>query len=217
MVHKKVLLVDDNEDYTRLLTKNLIHDGFETRVAHSGLDALDMISSNNYTPDLLLVDLMMPNMDGLELLEKIKKKKLSSRSKICILSAKNNMGEIAKAFDLGAHEYFLKSDNLVVMLEKLYELMEIERRPRPDKKGDFISVLEVTNVIHDFKIIDFDENTVTFESAEELPLNSTVQIKNEKLKKFKNSKHPISCQVQECRIEDDQIIVSCNYLYDMAG
>jgi DNA-binding response OmpR family regulator len=212
MLHKKILLVDDNDDYSKLLTRNLNNDGFETRVATNGKEALELVSNSDYSPDLFLIDLMMPQMDGIELLHNLKTKKLSKDSKICVLTAKNDISEIGKAFDLGAHEYFLKSDNLLVMLEKLYELMEIDKRPIPDKRTDFVSVLEVTNVIHDFKIVDFNENTVKFISAEEVPLNATIQIKNEKLKSFKNTSHPISCQVQECRLIEDEIIITCNFL-----
>ena len=212
MLNKKILLVDDNDDYSKLLTRNLDNDGFETKVATNGKEALELLQNSSYSPDLLLIDLMMPEMNGMELLKKLKKKNLLNNSKVCVLTARNDIKEIGKAFDLGAHEYFLKSDNLLVMLEKLYELMEIEHRPIPDKRTDFISVLEVTNVIHDFKIIDFDENSVKFVSAEELPLNATIQIKNEKLKKFKNTKHPINCQVQECRIVEDEVLITCNYL-----
>lgn len=212
MLQKKILLVDDNEDYSKLLKRNLNNDGFETIVVENGKEALDLVMNTSYSPDLFLIDLMMPKMDGLELLHNLKSKKLSPDSKICVLTAKNDISEISKAFDLGANEYFLKSDNLLVMLEKLYELMEIENRPVPDKRTDFVSVLEVTNVIHDFKIVDFNESTIKFISAEEVPLNATIQIKNEKLKKFKKTGHPINCQVQECKIIEDEIIVICNFL-----
>lgn len=211
MTPKKVLIVDDNKDYSELLTNGLSKDGFETKVMESAKSALEVLRTSQYSPDLLIVDMMMPSMSGLEFLEELKEIELENSPKVCVLSAKNNVTEIEKSFKLGAHEYFLKSDGLVIMIEKIYELMEFNKRPRPDKNGDFISVLEITNVIHDFKIIKYDENEVVFNSAEELPLNSIVQIKNDKLKTFRKSLSPISCQVQDCKIDDSGIVITCNY------
>ncbi|OUR95272.1 hypothetical protein A9Q84_15635 [Halobacteriovorax marinus] len=212
MRKKKILLIEDSSDYSSLLNISLKREGCVTKIARDGQEALALIEDGKYKPDLLLLDLMMPKMNGIEFLENLDKDNLAKNSKICVLTAKHDMKDIEKAFDLGAHEYFLKSDNLVVLLEKLYELMEIEKRPIPENSNEFISVLEVTNVIHDFNIIDFNENTVKLYSSEELPLKSRIQIKSDKLKKFKKSKNIINCIVEGCELVDDQVLITCNFL-----
>ncbi len=209
---KKILLVDDNDDYQKLLSKNLTKDGFIIETANNGLQALDVLKEGNFTPDLLLIDLMMPEMSGLELLKKLKDNKSTHKSKFVMLTAKNNIKEITQAFELGASEYLLKTDNLIVMLEKIYEICEIEHTVRANRKNDFISILEVTNVIHDFKVISYDDNTLTLITEQELPLHATIKVNNKKIKTLKNTHYPVACEVQECRIEDDGIKVICTFL-----
>lgn len=212
MKKKRVLVIEDSSDYGNLLNISLKKEGCDTLIAQNGLSALEIIESGSYKPDLILVDLMMPKMNGIEFLENLDKRDLKKNTKICILTAKHDIKDIEKAFELGAHEYFLKSDNIVILLEKLYELMEIEKRPIPENSNEFISVLEVTNVIHDFNIIDYNDSTVKLYSAEELPLKSRIQIKSDKLKKFKKSKSIINCIVEGCELVDDQVLITCNFL-----
>ena len=63
------MIVDDDDDIRHLLKYNLDKDGFTTEIASNGLECLEIIKS--YRPDLILLDVMMPNMDGIEVCERI--------------------------------------------------------------------------------------------------------------------------------------------------
>jgi two-component system response regulator VicR len=101
--HKKVLIVDDEPDTLELVKLVLESGGFETVLAGSGKEALDKLETS--IPDLVLLDIMMPDMDGWEVFRKIKEK--NSKIPIAILTAK------AQNFDrlLGLH--VLKADDYI--------------------------------------------------------------------------------------------------------
>ncbi|WP_372655176.1 two-component system response regulator [Halobacteriovorax sp.] len=209
---KSVVLIDDSEDYTTLLKSKLKREGFTVKVFHQSEEAFQFVLRNHSEIDLIIIDLMMPKLSGLEFLSTLKDHKEKPKFKICVLSGKNDLLEIEAAFKLGASEYFLKSENIDVLAEKIYEFMEIVNHPSPDQSKEFISLLEITNVIHDFQLVKYDENNVTFYSREELPIHSTIQINSEKLKKYKKTAKPINCIVDNCEILDEKVLITCQYL-----
>ncbi len=213
---KSVVIVDDSEDYTALLKSKLTKEGFNVKTFLQSEEAFQFVLRSYSEIDLIIIDLMMPNLSGLEFLSTLKDHKLKTNFKICVLSGKNDLLEIETAFKLGASEYFLKSENIDILVEKIYEFMEITSHPTPDKNKEFISLLEITNVIHDFQIVKYDENIVTLYSREELPIHSTIQINSEKLKKYKQTSKPINCIVDNCEILDEKILITCQYLDQIA-
>lgn len=83
--------------------------GFQVRTAVSGKDALEQIESKKFTSDIILLDILMPLLDGLKLLEILRKKKLCENSKKIILSNLGEEKDIAKAKELGADGFIIKA------------------------------------------------------------------------------------------------------------
>ncbi|WP_290730877.1 response regulator [Halobacteriovorax sp. JY17] len=214
MLGKNVVLIDDCLDYTAVLKKNLEREGFKIKSFKHPVAGLDYVKENYAEVDLILLDLMMPELSGLEFLSALKESKNKSlfKFKICVLSDKHDLLEIETSFKLGANEYFLKSENIEILVERIYEFMEITKHPVPDQDKEFISLLEITNIIHDFQVVEFDENNVILYSREELPIHSTIQINSEKLKKYKQTNMPINCIVDNCEILDERVLITCQYL-----
>jgi len=102
---KKILLVDDEEDILEFLKYNLERENFEVLVSTNGEDALKQLSQS---PDLIVLDIMMPGMDGFELYELIKKNKESQEIPIIFLTAKSGETDEIKGLDLGASDYIQK-------------------------------------------------------------------------------------------------------------
>jgi two-component system alkaline phosphatase synthesis response regulator PhoP len=102
---KKILLVDDEADILELLKYNLEQEKFEVLVSTNGKDALKKISQN---PDLIVLDIMMPEMDGFEVYEQIKKNKEYQDIPIIFLTAKSGETDEIKGLDLGASDYIQK-------------------------------------------------------------------------------------------------------------
>jgi two-component system alkaline phosphatase synthesis response regulator PhoP len=102
---KKILLVDDEVDILEFLKYNLEQDNFEVLVSSNGKDALNKISQN---PDLIVLDIMMPEMDGFELYQQIKTNKEYQDIPIIFLTAKSGETDEIKGLDLGASDYIQK-------------------------------------------------------------------------------------------------------------
>lgn len=102
---KKILLVDDEVDILEFLKYNLEQDNFEVLVSSNGKDALKKIAQN---PDLIVLDIMMPEMDGFEVYEQIKKNKEYQEIPIIFLTAKSGETDEIKGLDLGASDYIQK-------------------------------------------------------------------------------------------------------------
>ncbi|MCW8812893.1 MAG: response regulator transcription factor [Chlorobium sp.] len=102
---KKILLVDDEEDILEFLKYNLERENFEVLVSTKGEDALKQLSQS---PDLIVLDIMMPGMDGFELYELIKKNKESQDIPIIFLTAKSGETDEIKGLNLGASDYIQK-------------------------------------------------------------------------------------------------------------
>jgi DNA-binding response OmpR family regulator len=103
---KKILVVDDERPLARALELKLTHSGFEVTVAYNGNEALELIDKNNF--DLAILDLVMPEVDGFTVLEKLKNKK--SKLKVIVCSNLSQDEDVAKATELGAVGFFIKSD-----------------------------------------------------------------------------------------------------------
>lgn len=102
---QKILLVDDEADILEFLKYNLEQENFEVLVSSNGKDALKNISQN---PDLIVLDIMMPEMDGFELYERIKSDKKYQHIPIIFLTAKAGETDEIKGLDLGASDYIQK-------------------------------------------------------------------------------------------------------------
>lgn len=101
-----ILVVDDNPDNLRLLAKLLDEHHYKARVATSGAGALSTVRKE--APDLILLDIMMPGMDGFEVCRKLRAEKHSAHIPIIFISAVNETIDKVKAFSLGGVDYISK-------------------------------------------------------------------------------------------------------------
>jgi len=100
----RVLIVDDEPDVLLLLRIELEAEGYETLLAADGETALRRIADEH--PDVVLLDVMMPVVDGWGVLQRLAEE--GSTTRVIVLSAKANDSDVAKALELGAHEYVTK-------------------------------------------------------------------------------------------------------------
>ena len=108
-----VLVVDDVPLNQTLVTKFLARYNFRIRTASNGLEAMESVSAEK--PSLILLDLMMPILDGFEVLKLLKAKKETEDIKVIVLSALNSNKDIVRCYDLGANDFITKP----IMMEKL--------------------------------------------------------------------------------------------------
>jgi len=101
----KILLVDDEPDILEFLKYNLEANGLEVIVGNNGLEALDKLSEN---PDLIILDIMMPHLDGYEVYKKIREREDFKDVPIIFLTAKSEETDEIKGLELGANDYIQK-------------------------------------------------------------------------------------------------------------
>jgi len=134
----KVMIADDSFESVELLTALLSDRGYEIVVAFDGEEALT--KAREETPDLLLLDIMMPKMDGYEVCRRLKADPHTARIPILMLSARGAIPDRVKGLDLGAEDYFTKPFNLKELVARVQarlrakhredDLLDTERRVR---------------------------------------------------------------------------------------
>ena len=114
-----VLVVDDESDLAWLLRYNLEHEGYRTFVAPNGQAAVELVMAHR--PDLMLLDLMMPIMDGWAVLEELDR--IGSRPRVIVLSARTGTGERARAEQLKVEAFISKPFDMDELLELIRRLV----------------------------------------------------------------------------------------------
>ena len=115
-----ILIIDDERETVNLLERNLAPD-FKIYKAYNGVEGLDM--ARKHLPDIILCDLMMPQMDGMQMLEELKKDKKLQTIKVAIFTAKSSEDDMIKAFDNGADAYVTKPISLKYLRTRIDRLI----------------------------------------------------------------------------------------------
>lgn len=119
----KILIAEDEKPIANALSLKLNHEGFETKLVYNGKEALDFLESENF--DLLILDLMMPEIGGFEVLSKIKEKNI--KTPVFVASNLSQTEDINKAKSLGAVDFFIKSDTpvseIVSKIKKYFKII----------------------------------------------------------------------------------------------
>src|SRR3989338_6858641 len=105
---RKILIIDDDEFLLDMYAVKFKEEGFEVELAHEGKEALDKIKGGA-SPEAVLLDVVMPGMDGFELLETIRKEKIIPTSKIIILSNLGQKEHLDRGMSLGVADYIVKA------------------------------------------------------------------------------------------------------------
>ncbi|MDD5581881.1 MAG: response regulator [Candidatus Marinimicrobia bacterium] len=123
----KILVVDDEENIRKLVQYNLVLDGHEVILAEDGKEGLE--KARQEMPDLILLDIMMPEMDGLEVCSRLKKDPEMRDIPIFMLSAKGQMKDLEDAFEAGADNYITKPFDV----DKLSEIIQFKMKKLQEK------------------------------------------------------------------------------------
>jgi len=136
---RKVLVVDDKKNVQILLNDFLTAQGFEVFSASDGFEALESIKEHE--PEIILLDIMMPNMDGYQLINKLRKE---SQIPVIMITAKQQESDLIRGFDLGADDYITKPFR---MRELLVRIRAVLRRATPTTTHD--SLLRIGDLVLD--------------------------------------------------------------------
>jgi two-component system phosphate regulon response regulator PhoB len=123
MTRPKILIIEDERALTQVLTYNLQREGYETLVAHDGQEGLR--KAETLLPDLVLLDLMLPVVDGLEVCRRLRSGDKTRKIPILMLTAKGEETDQLVGFSLGADDYVTKPFSVKVLLQRI---KSIQRR-----------------------------------------------------------------------------------------
>lgn len=118
----KILLVEDEQELSDIIAKGLRKCGYAVDAAYDGEEALDFYGINEY--DVIVLDLNLPKMDGLEVLKKIRQK--DRRIKVLILSARSEVEDRVQGLDMGANDYLTKPFDFLELEARIRALTRIE-------------------------------------------------------------------------------------------
>jgi len=119
--NKKILIIEDEATLQKALGDILTREGYEVISAINGIIGLGLARSEN--PDLILLDIILPGMDGFEILRNIKEKD-KSQIPVIILTNLSDLNDIQKALDIGATTYLVKADfHLEDVLKKVKDVL----------------------------------------------------------------------------------------------
>lgn len=150
MAEEKIIIVDDEEHIRELLKFNLENSGYSTIYADNGIDALKLIKSER--PQLILLDLMIPGMDGYDVCKEVRKDNNISTTPIIMLTAKGEEFDKVLGLELGADDYITKPFSIREILARVKAVLRrtsVQNIDKSYKFGNVIIDLEKHEVIKD--------------------------------------------------------------------
>lgn len=158
MKKKTILLVDDEPSILDFISYNLIKEGYNVILSSNALDAIEIIKKKS--PDLIIMDLMMPEMDGIEACQSIRDLELTNQPIITLLSSRSEDYSQIAAFSAGANDYITKPIRPRLLISKIASLFRRELNPSKQKKENNLIIKK------DNYSIELEGNIVQFSKKE---------------------------------------------------
>lgn len=117
---KKIIIADDEHKILMSLEYSFKKNGYDVYIARDGTEVLEFLKT--MAPDVILLDIMMPNLDGYSTLEHIKKDEKLKHTKVIFLSAKNNPRDIERGMQMGADAYITKPYSIKKLIQNIEEM-----------------------------------------------------------------------------------------------
>jgi two-component system, OmpR family, phosphate regulon response regulator PhoB len=138
----KVLIIEDDRSLVEILSYNLQQSGYEVHAAYDGMDGLSQAQTKS--PDIVILDIMLPIMDGLEVCRRLRNSPNTADLLILMLTAKAEESDELVGFSLGADDYVAKPYSVKVLIERIKALQRRRRGPGESRDADVVSLAGVT-------------------------------------------------------------------------
>lgn len=161
---RTILIIDDHDDIRENIAEILTLSGYNTLTAENGKKGVDAAINKN--PDLVICDIMMPELDGYGVLHLLRKNEATALTPFIFLSAKTERGDIRKGMDMGADDYIMKPFDDIELLNavetrlKKYEILHDKYAPGEKGAGDLIKKLNGHGLL-DMNLSKYDSNTLS--------------------------------------------------------
>jgi two-component system, OmpR family, alkaline phosphatase synthesis response regulator PhoP len=141
MIKEKILVVDDEEDILELVRYNLSKEGYKILCAASGEEGLNI--ARDQTPDLIVLDLMLPGLDGLDVTRRLKGDNATQKIPIVMLTARGEESDIITGLELGAEDYVTKPFSPKVLVARIRAVLRRNIKDTSEEK-DVLTIHEIT-------------------------------------------------------------------------
>lgn len=139
---KKILLIDDEQDIIEILSYNLEKEGYQVFTADNGNDGIE--KAKEILPDLILLDVMMPEKDGIETCQDLRKVKELQKTLIVFLSARGEEFSQLAGYQAGANDYVVKVIKPKILISKINALLQLTNQVE-----DSVKILEIGDLVID--------------------------------------------------------------------
>ncbi len=214
----KILVVDDEDDILEFISYNLINEGYEVKLASNGVEAIEI--AKKFLPDLIILDVMMPDMDGITTCHKIKSIEALSETIITFLSARSEDYTQIAGLDSGADDYITKPIRPRLLLSRVNALL---RRKSEFNNQD--SIMNIGDLFLDSEkfILKYKDNVVDLTKKEfllyELLLSKPGRVfkRNEILEKVWGNEVIIGDRTIDVHIRKIRSKTNPNYIKTIKG
>jgi len=158
MSKEDILIIEDEKDIRELITYNLTKEGYKTRGAADGIKALLAIGA--HTPDLIVLDLMLPGIDGLDLCRQLKANENTVNISIIMVTAKGEEEDIIKGLEMGADDYITKPFSPKILMARVKAVLRRKHQERLE-----VEIKEMPIQVHNL-LIDPAKHKVLIEDKE---------------------------------------------------
>ena len=197
----KILIVDDEPFNVDYLEQELEELDYETVSAGNGHEALSQVAAT--TPDVILLDIMMPLMDGFQVLERLKAEKSWRDIPVIIISAMNDLNSVVKGIKMGAEDYLPKPFNEILLRARIEASLE-KKRFRDQEVEYLRQVDRLTEAAAAVETETFDPESLTDVAARPDALGQLTRVFQRMAREFVRREQQLKQQVQELRIEVDK-------------
>ncbi len=163
MARESVLVVDDEEDILELIHYNLEKEGYTVKTVKTGEECLSIVGK--LVPDIVILDLMLPGLDGLEVCKRLKQSEASRSIPVLMLTAKSEDSDIVSGLELGADDYITKPFSPKVLIARVRAVLRRSLEQGPENPKE--SKIQIHGIV-----IDVSRHEVTC-GGEVVPLSAT--------------------------------------------
>ncbi len=163
MSHKKIVVVEDEPDILEVLSYNLKREGFEVATSLDGAKGLDLIQQK--MPDLVLLDLMLPGMDGLDICRHLKSNSRTQHIPIIMVTAKGEESDVVLGLGIGADDYVAKPFSPKELVSRIKAVLRRAATSEPLTQKEYIVVDELVIDASKYKVL-LNDNEIKLTATE---------------------------------------------------
>lgn len=197
-----VLITDDNELNRDMIARHLTKEGLSYEMARDGQEALNLAEKGNF--DLVLLDIMMTGMDGIEVLGRLKAHPKLNHIPVIMISALDEIDSVVRCIEMGAEDYLPKPFDAVLLRARVGACLE--KKHMRDHELDYLENVEkVTSAAADMEAGRFEEDSIEAVTKRDDPLGQLARVFVSMARQVKTREKRLKKQVQLLRIEIDEV------------